>query len=87
MDMVESRTKNKEANIGNIPQGEISSRYFSSKKHVFNKSPREVYQSKEDLANQYPIKVNLSMSEIRDFLLEVERISYNKSSLFSVRDV
>jgi hypothetical protein len=87
MDMVESRTKNKEANIGNMPKGESNSRDFSSKKHVFNKAPGAVYQSKEDWANQYAVKGNMAMSEIRDLLPEVERISQHKSSLFSIRDV
>jgi hypothetical protein len=78
MDMVESRTKNEEANTESMPQG---------KKHVFNKAPKVVYQSKEDLANQYTLKGNLAMSEIRYLLLEVKRISQHKSSLFSVMDV
>jgi predicted metal-dependent hydrolase len=87
MEMVERRTKNEEANTESMPQGESSSRVFSSKKHVFSKTPGAVYQSKEDLANQYIVKGNMAMSEIRDLLPEVERISQHKSSLFSVRDV
>jgi hypothetical protein len=87
MEMVESRTKNEEASTEGIPQSEGSSRDFSNKKHVFDKTPGAVYQSKEDLANQYVVKGNLAMSEIRDLLPEVERISQHKSSMFSVRDV
>jgi hypothetical protein len=59
----------------------------SNKKHVFDKTPGAVYQSKEDLANQYVEKGSLAMSEIRDLIPEVERVSRHKSSLFSVRDV
>ena len=73
--MVESITKNKEVNTENMPQGESSSRVSSSKKHVFSKTPGVVYQSKEDLENQYIMKGNLAMHEIRDLLPEVERIS------------
>jgi hypothetical protein len=87
MDMVESRTKNEEANTRNMPQGESNSITFSNKKHVFNKAPGVVYQSKEDLENQYIVKGNMTMSEIRDLLPEVERNSQDKYSLFSVRDV
>ena len=87
MEMVESRTKNEETNIDSMPQGESSSRDFSNKKNVFNKTPGAIYQSKEDLASQYVVKGNLAMSEIRDLLLEVENISQHKSSLFSFKDV
>jgi hypothetical protein len=87
MEMVDRRTKNEEANTESMPQGEINSRVFSSKKHVFSKTPGVVYQSKEDLENQYIVKGNLAMSEIRDLLSEVERISQHKSSLFSDRDI
>jgi hypothetical protein len=62
MEMVESRTKNEEANIESMPQGESISRDFSSKKHVFNKEPGAIYQSKEYLANKYALKGNMAMS-------------------------
>jgi hypothetical protein len=70
-----------------MPQGERNSMDFSSKKHVFNKTPVEVYQSREDLANQYAIKGNMANSEIIYLLPEVEIIFHHKSSLFSVRDL
>ena len=87
MEMVESRTKNKEANTKSMPQGEIISRDFCCKIHVFSKTLGAVYQSREDLANQCVVKGNMANSEIRDLLPEVERISQHKSSLFSARDV
>jgi hypothetical protein len=70
-----------------MPQGETSSIYFNSKKHAFDKTPGAVYQSKEDLANQYAMKGILAMSEIRYLIPKVERVSQYKSSLFSVKDV
>jgi hypothetical protein len=87
MEMVESVTKNEEAGTGSMPQSESSSRVFSSKKHVFGKTPGAVYQSKEDLMNQYVVKGSMANSEIRDLFPEVEKISQHKASLFSVRDV
>jgi hypothetical protein len=51
MDMVESATKNEKVGIGSMPQSESNSRVFSNKKHIFSKTPRGVYQSKEDLIN------------------------------------
>jgi hypothetical protein len=62
MEVVESITKNEESNIESMPHGEIISRASSNKKHVFNKAAGVVYQSKEDLANQYTVKGNLAMS-------------------------
>jgi hypothetical protein len=46
-----------------MPQSESSSRDFSSKKHIFDRAPGEIYQSKEDLAKQYAVKGSLAMSE------------------------
>jgi hypothetical protein len=43
MEMVESATKNKETSTGSMPQSESSSRVFSNKKHVYSKTPGEVY--------------------------------------------
>jgi polyhydroxyalkanoate synthesis regulator phasin len=87
MDMVESGTNNEEVGKGSMLQSEGSSRTFSSKKHIFDKAPGAVYQSKEDLAKQYVEKGNLAMSEIRELIPEVENISQHKSSLFTVRDI
>jgi hypothetical protein len=87
MDMVESGTSKEETGKISTPQSESSSRAFSSKKHIFDKTPGAIYQSKEDLANQYAMKGSLAMNEIRDLIPDVERISHHKSSLFSVRDV
>jgi hypothetical protein len=75
MDMVESPTKNEEASTGSMPQSERSSRVFSSRKNVFSKTPGAVYQSKEDLMNQYVVKGSMANSEIRDMLPEAEKIS------------
>jgi hypothetical protein len=87
MEMVEGATKNEEAGTGRNPQSEIISRVFSSKKHIFNKKPRAVYQSKEDLMKQYVVKGSMANSEIRDLFPEVEKISQHNASMFLVRDV
>jgi hypothetical protein len=55
MEMVEVITKNKEASTRSMPQSESSTRVFSSKKHIFSKTPRAVYQSKGDLVLLSPI--------------------------------
>jgi hypothetical protein len=70
-----------------MPQSEGSLRAFNNKKHLFDKTPGAVYQSKEDLANQYAEKGRLAMSEIRDLIPKVERVSHHRSSMFSVKDV
>ena len=70
-----------------MPQSGRSSIVFSNKKHVYGKTPRAVYQSKEDLMNQYVVKGSMANSEIRDLFPEVEKISQCKASLFLVRDV
>ena len=88
MDMVESSTSKEETSKISMPQNESSSRDFSNKKHIFDKAPGAVYQSKEDLTRQYAEKGNVPMSEIRDLIPEVENISQHKSSLFTmIRDV
>jgi hypothetical protein len=79
MDMVESGTNNEEAGKRSMPQSERISRDFSNKKHIFDKAPVAVYQSKEYLASQYVVKGSLDMSEIREFIPEVEIISKHKS--------
>jgi hypothetical protein len=87
MDMVESGTNKEEAGKRSMPQSESSSRAFNNKKHVFDQTPRAVYQSREDVGRQYDEKGNLEMSEIRELIPEVESISQHKSSLFSMRDI
>jgi hypothetical protein len=87
MEMVESASKNEEVGTGSMPQSESSSMVFNSRKHVYNKTPREVYQSKEDLVNQYVVKGSMANSEIRYMCPEVEKISQQKDSLFSITDV
>jgi hypothetical protein len=87
MDMVESGISDVEFGKGSKIQSEGSSRTFSSKNHIFDKAPRAAYQSKEDLAKQYVEKGNLAMNEMRELILEVERISQHKSSLFTMRYV
>jgi hypothetical protein len=82
IEMVESVTNHEEASTGSMPQSESSSRVFSNKKHVFGKTLGEVYQSKEDLMNQYVVKGSMENSEIRDLLPKVEKISQHKDSLF-----
>jgi hypothetical protein len=49
MEIVEGATKNKEAGTRSMPQNEGSTKVFSSRKNIFRKTPREVYQSKEYL--------------------------------------
>jgi hypothetical protein len=56
MEMVEGATKNEEVGTGSMPQRESSTRVFNNKKHIFRRTPRAVYQSKEDLMNQYVVK-------------------------------
>jgi hypothetical protein len=87
MEMVESATKNEEVGTGIVPQSESNTKVFSSKKHIFSKTPGAIYQSKEDLMNQYVVKGSMANSEIRDLLPEVEKTSQHKVSLLSVRDV
>jgi hypothetical protein len=87
MEMVEGVTKNEEVGTGSKPQGQSSLRVFNSKKHIFSKTPREVYQSKEDLMTQYVVKGRMANSEIRDLFPKVEKISQHTASLSSVRDV
>jgi hypothetical protein len=87
MEMVEGATNNEEDGTGSIPQSESSSRIFSSKKHIFSKTPGVVYQSKEDLMNQYVVKRSMVNSEIRDVFPKVEKVSQHKASMFSIRDV
>ena len=81
MDMVERGTKNIEVCKGSKLQSEGSSRTFSSKKHIFDKTSGASYQSKEDLEKQYVEKGNMAMGEMRELVLEVENISHHKSSL------
>ena len=87
MDMEESGTNKEEVGKRSMPQSESSSRAFSSKKHIFDKAPGAVYQSKEDLTRQYDEKGNLAMSEIRELIVEVEMIYQHKSFIFLVRDI
>jgi hypothetical protein len=87
MDMMESGINNVEVGKGRKLQSEGSSRTFSNKKHIFDKSVGAAYQSKEDLANQYVDKGNLAMNEMRELIHEVENISQHNSSMFIVRDV
>jgi hypothetical protein len=49
MDMVESATIIVEVDKGSKLQSERSSRNFSNKKHIFDKTSGATYQSKEDL--------------------------------------
>jgi hypothetical protein len=69
------------------PKVKASQELSATKNTFLIKHLESVYQSKEDLARQYAVKGNLAMSEIRELIPEVERISQHKSSLFSVRDV
>jgi hypothetical protein len=87
MDMVESGTSKEETGKRIMPHSERNSRAFSSKNHIFDQAPGAVYQSKEDLAKKYAVKGSMAMSEIRELILEVENISQNRSSMFSVRDI
>jgi hypothetical protein len=45
------------------------------------------YQSKEDLEKHYAEKGNMAMGEMRDLVLEVENVSQQKYSLFTIRDI
>jgi hypothetical protein len=84
MDMVESGTNKEEYGKRIMAQSESNSIDFSRKKHIFDKAPGAVYQSKEYLAKKYVVKGSLAMSEIRELILEVENVSKHRSSLFSV---
>jgi len=72
MDMVESGTNKEEYRKRTMPQGERSSRDFSSKNHIFDKIAGAIYQSKGDLAKKYVVKGSLDMSEIRELIPKVE---------------
>jgi hypothetical protein len=90
MEMVEGATKNEEAGTGSMPQSESSTKVFSSRKHIFSQTPGAVYQSKEDLMNQYVVKGSMANSEIRDLLPEVERspsikLPYSQSGMWKER--
>ena len=61
MDMVESGTNTIEVWKGSNLQSEGSSRTFSRKKNIFDKTSGEDYQSKEDLKKQYAEKGNMAM--------------------------
>jgi hypothetical protein len=87
LDMVESGTSTVEVEKESKLQSEGSSRTFSSKKYIFDKTSESVYQSREDLAKQYAEKGNTALGEMRDLVPEVENISQHKYSLFTVRDV
>ena len=87
MDMVESGTNTIEVGKGSKLQSEGSSRTFNRKKNIFDKASRAAYQSKEYFAKQYAEKGNLAMSEMRELIPKVEKISQHKSSLFTVRAV
>jgi hypothetical protein len=87
LDMVESGTSTVEVEKESKLQSEGSSRTFSNKKYIFDKTSEAVYQSREDLEKQYAEKGNIALGEMRDLVPEVENISQHKSSLFTVRDV
>jgi len=87
MDMIEATTKNNETNTESRPQNESSTKVFSSRKYIFSQTHEAVYQSKEDLINQYDVKGSMENSEIRDLLAKVERTSQHKASLLSVKYV
>jgi hypothetical protein len=55
MEMVEGVTKNEEVGTENITQTKSSTKVFSSRKHIFSQTLGAVYQSKEDLMNQYVV--------------------------------
>ena len=59
----------------NRAQTESSTKVFSSRKHIFSQTPGAIYQSKEDLMNQYIVKGSMADNEIRDLFLEVEKTS------------
>jgi hypothetical protein len=87
LDMVESGTSTVEVEKERKLQSEGGSRTFSNKKHIFDKTSEETYQSKEDLEKHYAEKGNIVLGEMRDLVPEVENISPHKCSLFTVRDV
>jgi len=68
MEMIETTTKNEETNTESKPQNESSTKVLSSRKHIFSQTPGAIYQSKEDLMNQYTVKGSMANSEIRDLL-------------------
>jgi hypothetical protein len=87
LDMVESGTSTVEVQNESKLQSEGISRTFSRKKNIFDKTSGASYQSKEYLANHYAEKGNIALGEMRDLVLEVENISLQNYSLFTVRDV
>jgi HPt (histidine-containing phosphotransfer) domain-containing protein len=87
LDMVESGTSTVEVEKENKIQSEGSSRTFSNKKYIFDKTSESVYQSSEDLEKHYAEKGNTTMGEMRDLVPEVEKVSRHKYFMFTVRDV
>jgi hypothetical protein len=87
MEMAETTAQNEEINPENKPQNEGNMKVFSSRKHIFGQTPGIVYQSKEDLVNQYVVKGSMANSEIRDLFPEVEGTSHRKYHLLIVKDV
>jgi hypothetical protein len=74
-DMVDNGTNTIEVEKGRKLQSEGSSRTFSNKKHIFDKTSGATYQSKEYLAKEYSKKGNMALSEMRELVPEVENIS------------
>jgi hypothetical protein len=62
MDMAETTAQNEEINLENKPQKEGNMKVFNNRKHVFGQTPGTVYQSKEDLLNQYAVKGSMANS-------------------------
>jgi hypothetical protein len=87
MEMAETTTQNKEINPENKPHNEGNMKVFSSRKHIFCQTPGKIYQSKEDLLNQYAMKGSMANSEIREIFPEVEGTSQRKPHLLSIRDI
>jgi hypothetical protein len=85
--MVESGTNTVDVEKESKLQSEGFSRTFRRKKHIFDKTSRENYQSKEDLEKHYADKGNIALGEMTDLVPKVENISQQKSSLFTVRDI
>jgi hypothetical protein len=75
-DVVESGTSTVEVEKENKLQDEGSSRTFSRKKYIFDKTSESIYQCREDLGKQYAEKGNKTLGEMRD-------LSGHKSSLFT----
>jgi hypothetical protein len=85
LNIVESGTSIVEIEERNQLESEVISRVFHTQKYYFDKVLDATCLSIEDLAKTYAEKINVALGEMRDLFCEVEKITQQKYSLFTVR--